>query len=261
MRLQAKGLRCDIDGRTILHDVDLDLAPGTTTAIVGVNGTGKSTLLRALAGLRPAVAGQVEVGHDPLMSLTPRERARRIAFVGQEETPPEDLLVGEMIALGRTPYSRPWESGGRDERRVVLEALARVGMSEFVDRPCDALSGGERRRALLARGLAQDCPILMLDEPTNHLDIAHQHHLLTLVRALERTTVMAIHDLDLAHRYSDHVVVLHAGTVLAAGPPRDALRAEVIATAFGMHATLLTDPVAGEDHLVTVPFTTSPPRS
>ncbi|WP_409484102.1 ABC transporter ATP-binding protein [Arsenicicoccus dermatophilus] len=253
MRVQTQDLSAAVDGHVVLTGVDLDLPSGGVTALVGANGSGKSTLLRTLAGIVAAPRGHVLVGGERVDRLRPRERALRMALVAQEDSPPDDLLVGEMIALGRIPHARPWALGGAQERQVVLRALAQVGLQDVVDRPCHALSGGERRRALLARGLAQDAPVLLLDEPTNHLDVPHQHHLLRLVRGLGRTVVMAIHDLDLAHRYADHVVVVGEGSVLAAGPAPDVLTGEAVQRAFGIRTVTLVDPATGQAHLICAP--------
>lgn len=258
MRLHTHALTAAVAGHDILTDVELELPSGSITAIVGANGSGKSTLLRTLAGISKAPRGQVVIGTDRLDQLRPRERARRIALVTQEEAPPDDLLVGEMIALGRIPHATPWSMGGADERSIVLAALAQVGLQDAVDRPCDELSGGERRRALLARGLAQDAPILMLDEPTNHLDVAHQHHLLRLVRGLGRTVIMAIHDLELAHDYADHAVVVGQGRVLAAGPAAEVLRGPQVEAAFGIRTVELRDPATGATHLICTPTAAEP---
>ena len=255
MRVQAHQLTAAVDGHVVLTGVDLDLPSGGVTAVVGPNGSGKSTLLRTLAGIVRAPHGHVIVGTDRLDCLRPRERALRIALVAQEDAPPDDLLVGEMIALGRIPHANPWSLGGSDEREAVLDALEQVGLRDYVDRPCDALSGGERRRALLARGLAQDAPILMLDEPTNHLDVSHQHHLLRLIRRLGRTVVMAIHDLDLAHTYADHAVLVGRGGVMAAGDPATVLTGPEVEEALGIRTVELRDPATGHVHLVCVPPT------
>ncbi|MEV0618199.1 ABC transporter ATP-binding protein [Nonomuraea sp. NPDC050404] len=243
-------MRCEVAGRTILSDVDLDVAYGRMLAIVGVNGSGKTTLIRALTGLSRPAAGQVTIGGQNVADLRARRRAALIAYVAQEETPSEDLLVGEMVALGRIPHRPPWALGGRSERRIVLDALAAVGLAEVVDRRCGRLSGGERRRVMLARALAQRSELLVLDEPTNHLDIRHQVQLLRTVRRLGRTVVAAVHDLSLAATCFDEVAVLHAGTVLTVDTPWRALTPDVVRKVYGVPAAHVTDPATGRTHLV-----------
>lgn len=258
MQFTTHDLAAQIDRRTIVSNVNLDLTPGTVTAIIGLNGSGKSTLLRALAGITAPAHGRVLLDGVDLHRMPSRRRAHHIAFVAQEDTPPDDLLVHELVALGRTPYQRPWGQGGRDERHLVDAALDQVGMLPAAQRTCSHLSGGERRRVMLARGLVQDTPVLMLDEPTNHLDIAQQHHLLRLVTGLRRTIVMAIHDLTLAHRYADQVVVLHDGGVLTQGPSHEVFTDPRVAEAFSIRITPATDPTDASTHLLCSPLTPTP---
>ncbi|MBP2471660.1 iron complex transport system ATP-binding protein [Crossiella equi] len=251
--LAAHGLSCTIGGRTVLRGVDLEVARGEVLGLVGPNGSGKSTLLRTLSGLRAPTDGRVLLDGADLHRLPTRTRAQRIAVVGQEEELPADLLVGELVALGLTPHRSPWAGGGRRERDTVREALSTVDLADAVDRPVEQLSGGERRRVLLARGLAQDAPLLVLDEPTNHLDIRHQLHLLELVRTLGRTVLLAMHDLNLAATACDRVVVLHRGTARPAATPEDALDPGLVAEVFGVHAARVPHPVTGKPHLLFTP--------
>ncbi|RYB94732.1 ABC transporter ATP-binding protein [Nocardioides oleivorans] len=248
--LEVRDVSCAIGRRTILAGVDLEVRPGEVLGLVGANGSGKSTLLRALAGVRPAARGEVVLDGVPLSSMRSRERARRIAFVAQEEAAPADLLVVEMVALGRVPHLRA--SGGMDDesRAAVEEALRLVDLEHSAQQPLDRLSGGERRRAVIARGLAQGAPLLLLDEPTNHLDIRHQLDLMRLVRSLGKTVVVAIHDLDLAATFCDRIAVLHDGGVFACGTPDEVLVPHVLHDAFGVLATRVTHPLTGRTHLL-----------
>ncbi|GAB2556394.1 ATP-binding cassette domain-containing protein [Nocardia heshunensis] len=218
--------------------------------IVGPNGAGKTTLLRTLAGLIRPISGSVTVDGRALHQVPARERARLVGLVGQNEQPPEDLLVGELVALGRTPYLPPWGAGGPDERAVVEAALRQVDLAGFAPRPVSRLSGGERQRVLLARALAQKTPVLLLDEPTNHLDITHQLELLVLARELTRTVVMSLHNLALADRYCDRVLVVDQGRAYSLEPPETALRPEILDEVFGVRAHRVPDPDAGGTHLI-----------
>lgn len=248
--LRAEGLSCSIGRRLIVSGIDLDVQPGTMTAIVGVNGVGKSTLMRVLAGIRPATAGRVLVDGVPLADMRARERARRLAFVAQEETPPDELTLAEMVALGRLPHLMPWQVGGLQERRIVEECLDLVGLGELRNRRCDQLSGGERRRAMLAKGLAQHTELLLLDEPTNHLDVHHQLHLLDVMRGIGRTIVATIHDLDLAMGWFDQVVMLADGGIHAAGTAHDVMTTENLEAAFHVRARQVEAVEGGVPHLV-----------
>ena len=250
VHLTTQGLGCSIGRRTILSGIDLDVRRGEVLGVVGANGTGKSTLLRALAGIRRPCAGRVLVDGEPLASLGPQMRAKRLAFVAQEESAQTDLLVGEMVALGRVPHARAW--GGLDgrSREAVRDALDQVALGYAINQPMDQLSGGERRRALIARGLAQEAPLLMLDEPTNHLDIGHQLALMRRIRNLHRTVVVALHDLDLAATFCDRIAVLHDGGLLACGEPDEVLSPSTLHDVFGVLATRVTHPVTGRTHLL-----------
>ena len=251
--LSSRGLAAAVGGHTIVSGVDLDVPRGSMLALVGRNGSGKSTLVRALVGLRPPAAGSVAIDGVDLRTLTPRQRATRVAYVPQEDGPPEDLLVGEMVAMGRIPHRPPWAVDAKGEAPLVMEALELVGMADKVDRPCQHLSGGERRRVLLARGLAQGADLLVLDEPTNHLDVHHQIQLLETLRGLGCTVIAAVHDLQLAAAHFDAVAVLHDGAVHAVGQPADVLTPATVHDVFDVPATQLTDPATGRVHLVLGP--------
>lgn len=248
--LSARGLACAIDGRTIVSGVDLDIARGAMVALVGRNGSGKSTLIRSLIGLRSMTAGSVHIDGVDLSRLSSRQRATRLAHVGQEDAPPEDLLVGEMVAMGRIPHRPPWAISEKSERPFVLDALTAVGMAHAIDRPCQHLSGGERRRVMLARGIAQGSDLLVLDEPTNHLDIHHQIQLMQTIRGLGCTVLAAVHDLSLAAAHFDEVAVLHDGRLFAVGEPTRVLDPATLHRVFDVDASHLTDPVTGRVHLV-----------
>ena len=248
--LATQNLGCALGKYPILNGVDLEVPEGEMMALVGPNGTGKSTLLRTLAGLLPIPSGRVLVAGRDLVKLSPLERARTLAMVGQQEETPADLRVAEGVALGLLPHRPPWSGGGRKERNAVAEALEQVSMTAYANRGFHQLSGGEQRRVLLARGLAQRTELLLLDEPTNHLDIRHQHALLRMVRGLGRTVIAAIHDLDLAATYFDHIVVLNDGGVAADGKPSEVLTPELVGDVFGMAASMVTDPATGEPRLL-----------
>ena len=251
--LTATGVAASIGGRVIVEGVDLDVPPGTACAIVGTNGAGKSTLLRALTGITAPTAGIVRINGAHLHQLAPRDRAKLIAFVGQEEAPPAELLLGEMVSLGRVPRRPPWAVGGATERTIVCEALDAVGLADRIDDPCDRLSGGERRRAMLARGLAQGSPLLVLDEPTNHLDVAWQPRILDLARDHAGSLLAAVHDLDLTLRHFDHVAVLHDGRIWAQGPPAEVLTPLVMAQTFAVETAQVEHPTRRQRHLLINP--------
>ncbi len=261
--LRLDGVSVRLGGRTILRDVDLTIPEGVRLGIVGVNGAGKSTLLRVLAGVLAPGSGSAPLDGVDLRRLPARERARRLAFVPQEDVTSPELRVGEMVALGRVPQTRPWSRDSRAEHRIVREALDAVGLAGRFDTACDQLSGGERRRAVLARGLAQQCPIMLLDEPTNHLDVAWQLDLLDVFAARARTLVSTIHDLDLALRFFDLLAVvgwppgadraIDPAGIVAFGTPAEVLSTRRVATHFGVGSVQVPHPTLDQSHLLIHP--------
>ncbi|TVL91399.1 ABC transporter ATP-binding protein [Streptomyces sp. SAJ15] len=237
MKLTVEQLHVTLDKQPILSDVSLEANKGDIVGLVGPNGSGKSTLLRAVyRSLRPE-RGVVRVDGDDVWSLSPRAAARRTAAVLQDGGgSPTGLRVREIVALGRTPHHGLLGREGAEDHRVVEEALDRCGARPLADRDFVSLSGGERQRVLLARALAQDPRLLVLDELTNHLDIRARFEVLELIRATGTTTLAVLHDLDLAVRLCDQLVVLHEGAVVAAGPVLDVLTPEILRTVFGVVA-------------------------
>ena len=218
----------------ICSEVSLVAESGQVVGIVGPNGSGKTTLLRAVYRvLRPRL-GRVVVGEDDLWELQPSEAARRIAVVVQEPRSDFEFTVREVVMMGRSPHQSSFARESAEDRQRVADALAHVGIAELVARSFSTLSGGEKQRALIARALVQEARVLILDEPTNHLDIRYQLEVLELVRGVGVTTLMSIHDVNLASEYCDHVVVLQGGRVQAAGPVETVLIPEVLEPVFGV---------------------------
>ncbi|WP_280399511.1 ABC transporter ATP-binding protein [Nocardia carnea] len=248
--VEVTGLRVDIDGTTVLDAVGLTAPPGRITALVGPNGSGKSTLLRAVyRACKPAAGVALIDGRDVWRSPV-KAMARTRAVVTQHQGAAADFTVGEIVAMGRSPHKKYLQLDSRRDREIVLAAMRRVGVDIFADRPFTGLSGGERQRVLLARALAQQAPVILLDEPTNHLDIRAQLALLRLLRELDATIVLAVHDIGQALAYADHVVVLAAGRVAAAGDPATTLTPELLLDVFGVRAHVLTNPLTGRPHVV-----------
>ncbi|MFE1944034.1 ABC transporter ATP-binding protein [Streptomyces massasporeus] len=237
MRLTVDRLHVTLDRNPILREVSLRVHKGDIVGLVGPNGSGKSTLLRTVyRSLRPA-DGVVRVGEDDVWTLSPRTAARRTAAVLQDGGGnTTGLTVTEIVALGRAPHHGLLGRDGAEDHRAVTDAIDRCGVRPFADRDYASLSGGERQRVLLARALAQIPQLLVLDELTNHLDIRARFELLDLIRATGITTLAVLHDLDLAARLCDHLVVLHEGTVRAAGPVLDVLTPQLLGDVFGVRA-------------------------
>ncbi|MFP7759867.1 ABC transporter ATP-binding protein [Marisediminicola sp. LYQ85] len=248
-RLEASVVTVTLGGRSVVDEVDLEVRGGEVTAIVGPNGAGKSTLIRVLAGVARPSSGDVRWNGSDWFALGRRERARSAALVEQDVHAELPLTVRDAVALGRTPHLSAFGAPSRDDAAIVRDAMRDAGVAEFAARPLSTLSGGERQRVHLARALAQQPGLLLLDEPTNHLDVRAQLSILGLARSLATAggiaVVAALHDLNLAMTYADHVIVLDRGRVVISGPPRTALTRSVIESVWGVSVTMLTHPLSG----------------
>ncbi|QES04271.1 ABC transporter ATP-binding protein [Streptomyces venezuelae] len=236
--LRTERVSRTLGGTLVLDGVTIAPRPGTLTGLLGPNGSGKSTLLRMLAGVLAPDTGVVTLDGDPLSGVPRRALGRRLAVVEQHADTQVDLTVADAVRLGRVPHRRAWSPATAADEEAVRSALARTGLTDRAHRTWRTLSGGERQRVQIARALAQEPRELLLDEPTNHLDIQHQLDLLTLISSLRLTCVMALHDLNLAAMYCDHVVVLHEGRVVAAGPVADVLTEQLVAEVYGVRASV-----------------------
>ncbi|MFC4857156.1 ABC transporter ATP-binding protein [Actinophytocola glycyrrhizae] len=218
----------------VLDGVRVAAGPGQVVGLIGPNGSGKTTLLRTLYAALTPRAGLVTLDGTRIGDLGPRELALRMSVVAQEGSGELPLTVAEAVLLGRAPHLTTFQRPGRDDHRIAAAALARVGVRHLADRVFSGLSGGEKQRVLIARALTQRADHLLLDEPTNHLDIRYQHEVLALVRRLGVTTVVVLHDLNLAARYCDELVLLDSGRVAATGTPDAVLRPEVLEPVYGI---------------------------
>ena len=225
------------DGREVLTGLSLEIGSGERVAILGPNGSGKTTLLRLLSGARTPSRGCILLDGRPLDTVSRPEVARKIAVVPQDLTIPFAFTAREVVELGRTPHLRLLGGFRAHDRLAVESAMAQTDTTRLSDRITHELSGGERQRVIIAMTLAQEPEILLLDEPTHLLDIARQAEILDLISELNLrrglTVVAAIHDLNLAGRYFNRLLILHRGTVLAEGTPEAVLRSDIVEEAYG----------------------------
>jgi iron complex transport system ATP-binding protein len=237
--LRADGIRFAYEpGAPVLDGLDLELRERELVVLIGPNGSGKSTLVRLLAGLLAPRGGRIERGAPP----------RPVALVPQLLRALPGVSVAEFVAGGRYAHLGFWRIATARDRDAVDAALARTGVARWRDRLLHELSGGERQRVLIARALAQDAPLLLADEPTTSLDLDHQLEVMELLGALAREgrAVLAVtHDLNLASQFADRILLLAGGRIAAAGPPRDVLRAEVLAPVYGPRMLVARFPASG----------------
>lgn len=241
--LVACGITIRRGGVPVVRDAGFAAPAGRVTGLVGPNGAGKSTLVSAIMGLHRPETGTISFGGRDLVALGRRERARLAAYLEQSASTDERVSVADVVALGRIPHARLWspEPDEQDDR-IVAAALERVGMTTFSKRPYASLSGGEQQRVQLARALAQETRLLLLDEPTSHLDIRGQLQALDLLRAEAAsgmTVLVVLHDLNLALSRCDWLVVMGGGQVVAEGTPEAILTQDLIASVYGVRASIV----------------------
>ncbi|MBW6496678.1 MAG: ABC transporter ATP-binding protein [Burkholderiaceae bacterium] len=253
---RLRDARADYDGTPALHDITLDLPEGKVIAFCGPNGSGKSTALRLMRGLHRPAGGQVEIAGRPLADWTARELARAVAMLSQSPEAPPELSVADLVMLGRFAHRGRFAGPTAADRAACDRALAATEMAALRARPIGQLSGGQIQRAWIAMTLAQDAPRIFLDEPTNHLDVAHAFEVLDLILRLNRdegrSFVLVLHDLNMAMRHADHVVLFAEGRIVAAGPTRGTLTERRVAEVFGVACQIVHLP--GDETPVLVPL-------
>ena len=253
-RLEATGLKVGYGAKTIISSLDVAIPDKKVTTIIGPNGCGKSTLLRAMSHLLPLQAGSVHLDGRDVHAMRRRDLARLLGMLPQSPIAPEGLLVSDLVARGRHPHQAWFRQWSSDDEEHVYEALRLTHVEDLADRTIDSLSGGQRQRVWISMVLAQNTDILFLDEPTTYLDLSHSIEVLELVHGLSRdhnrTVVMVLHDLNLALRYSDNLVVMRDGALIASGAPSEVISAELLEKVFNLHAVVVEDPITGGPMIV-----------
>jgi iron complex transport system ATP-binding protein len=240
--------------RLVVEEMTLSVAEGRVTALVGPNGAGKSTAVKAAAGLLRPAAGDVRVDGRSVAAWRPGDFARRVAYVAQSPTLPALFTVRDVVALGRTPHIPFLGVEGAHDRAVIETALAETGIAGLASRRVGELSGGERQRVALARALAQEPRILLLDEPTAALDLRYQATIFALARELAEARRIAclavIHDISLASQFCDHIAVMHAGRIVAAGPPPEVFQPALLSKVYATPLAVIAHPESGRPIVV-----------
>lgn len=252
MKLEVKGITFSYSSRLVLEGVTLRAAEGDVVGLVGPNGSGKTTLIKCINRILKPKVGTVLVEGEDTRKIGPRRLAKLLGYVPQSAGHIFPATVFEIVLLGRRPYVN-WGISPED-KEIVSWALSLMGLEEMALRQFHELSGGEQQKVLIARALAQEPEVLLLDEPTSNLDLRHQLEVLSIVRSIVKerrmTAIMAIHDLNLAARFSDRLILLHKGRIYDAGEPREVLTQENIRNVYGVEAIVSED--SGIPHIVPI---------
>ncbi|OLQ73104.1 iron ABC transporter substrate-binding protein [Photobacterium proteolyticum] len=240
----------EIDGKKILSPTSLTFESKKITTLLGHNGCGKSTLIKLLSRQNTPTAGQVFFNQQLISSFSHLEFAHRVAYLPQHPPITDGVTVRELVCFGRYPWKGAFGRYSNKDYAIVDEAIKKVGLNAFADRFVATLSGGERQRAWVAMLLAQQSQCILLDEPTSALDVAHQHELLALIRELNQslglTVIMVLHDVNMAAKFSDQLIALHSGKVIASGSPEDLMTPETLMKIYGMELALFKHPETGK---------------
>lgn len=253
-------------GRRLIFDsLDLEMPAGKVVALCGPNGSGKSTALRVIRRLMHADAGAVSINGRAIAEWKDRELARGVAMLGQSPDAPGDMLVRDLVMLGRYAHRRPLSGPSAEDRAACDRAIRAANIETLVDMPLDSLSGGQRQRAWIAMVLAQEARIILLDEPTNHLDISHALEVLELLRDLNRresrSIIVVLHDLNFAARYADHIVLFADGRIRGQGAPEEILTPTLVSEVFGIDCQVVKVPGIGHPLIVPYPRGVSLPST
>ncbi|WP_312198008.1 ABC transporter ATP-binding protein [Anaerospora hongkongensis] len=253
--IATKNLAIAYDEAVIVNKLDLQIPQGKITSIIGSNGCGKSTILKAIGRILKPCAGQVCLNGEDIHTLSTQEIAKKMAILPQTPLAPSGLTVGELVAYGRFPHQRGFGKLRAEDKKIIAWALAVTKLQDLAHREVDSLSGGQRQRVWIAMALAQQTDLILLDEPTTYLDLAHQLEVLKLLYDLNHkqncTIAMVLHDLNLAARFSDYMIAIRSGAIIKHGTPGEVMTAEVLRETFHIDAEVVTEPRTGKPVCIT----------
>lgn len=249
MSIKADNLVWKIGSKPIIDGLSFTAAPGKMLGLLGPNGSGKTSLLRLLAGLKKPTSGQITLEGKNIAQIGRRSLAQRVAFIEQHATTNASLKVIDVVKLGRFPHRSMFSGWTVADDAAVTDALERTQMTAKRNDRWQSLSGGEKQRTHLARALAQSPRELILDEPTNHLDIHHQISLMRLVSTLPITSIIALHDLNHAAMFCDELIVMQSGKIVASGPPETVITQTLLREVFSVDARVESSPYHSRPHI------------
>lgn len=252
MTLETKQVSFSISDERILHEVSVQIKEKQFVGLIGPNGSGKSTLLKNMYRFLKPESGTVLLNEQDILKQSSKSIAKNLAVVSQETPVVFDFTVHDLVSMGRTPHKKLFELDQERDFQIVKNALDQTGIAHLEKRSFSSLSGGEKKRVMVARALAQQAQMLILDEPTNHLDIQHQLQLMDLIQTLHLTVVAAIHDLNIAAMYCDQIYVLQQGRIVNFGTPEEVLTPALLQDVFGVYADIQTHPLTGKPYLTYV---------
>jgi iron complex transport system ATP-binding protein len=250
MKVKTSNLTWRVGKRKIVENISLNIETGDMVGLVGPNGSGKSSLLRLIYKYYQPFEGSVFLGKKDISLLLQKEVATKMAVVPQERGILQEITVYDVVGMGRTPHKGLFDPDTEEDHKIILKALRKVKLLKQVDRSFETLSGGERQRVLIALALAQETKVLVLDEPTNHLDPLHQLQIMEIIKELKRTTIVAMHDLNMASRYCDKLVLLDKGEIVVMGEPEEVLTKKNIRDVYGVNVNTKVDKKTGKLNIV-----------
>ena len=250
MVLETKNLSSSYDASEIITGLDLQIRQGKITALVGANGSGKSTILKNLARILKPTSGTVLLAGQEMHNFNSKAIARKMVVLAQTPEAPSGLKVYDLVAYGRFPWQKGFGTLSAIDKQKITDALLLTNLTEFAERAVGSLSGGQRQRVWIAVALAQDSDIILLDEPTTFLDMAHQLEVMQLLEKLNqqqrKTIVMVLHDLNQAARFAHHIIAIKQGKIVSQGSAHDIMCADVLRDVFGVEADFFEDPRTGK---------------
>jgi iron complex transport system ATP-binding protein len=247
--ITTKSLAVAYDDNLVVEDLDMQIPRGKITVIIGPNGCGKSTVLKAVGRILKPKGGMVYLNGNDIQHLSTKEIAQKMAILPQSPQAPSGLTVGELVTYGRFPHQRGFGKLKPEDKKIIAWALEVTKLTEFETTAVDNLSGGQRQRVWIAMALAQQTDLILLDEPTTYLDLAYQLEVLELLHRLNReqgcTIVMVLHDLNLAARFADYMIAIRCGDIICHGSPEEVMTTEVLKETFHIDAEVVTEPRTG----------------